>query len=141
MTIPAARFEGAAARCGLARLCLAVDRSDNEPRCIESSISAETLRPEAPLKELLYPEELVVAVDDIDMLFEAAVATKVRMTGWVSITQKVPQSHVRDLHAPHLTVSLYLRSSISSVRGTVEGPSREPCQDLDNLICLKDGRE
>ena len=81
VTIPAARFEGAAAGCGLARLCLAVDRSDNEPRCIESSISAETLRPEAPLKELLYPEELVVAVDDIDMLFEATVATKVRIRG------------------------------------------------------------
>ena len=79
LTIPAARFVGAG--CGLTRLCLAVDRSDNEPRCIESSISAETLRPEAPLKELLYPEELVVAVDDIDMLFEAAAATKVRITG------------------------------------------------------------
>ena len=73
VTIPAERFEAAAAECGLARLCLAMDRSDNEPRCIESSISAETLRPEAPLKQLLYPE-LVVAVDDIDMLFEAAVA-------------------------------------------------------------------
>ena len=94
VTIPAARFEGAAAGCGLARLCLAVDRSDNEPRCIESSISAETLRPEAPLKELLYPEELVVAVDDIDMLFEAAVATKVRndKLGQYVSHKKMPQS-------------------------------------------------
>ena len=59
MGIPAERFE-AAAECGLARLCLAVDRSDNEPRCSESSISAETLRPEAPLNELLPYPELVV---------------------------------------------------------------------------------